>query len=95
MTSGNGTARGALMRALTAGVVPALLALMMAVPVRVEAQGAGTQWKGCVDDALLDYNECLMEGGGWFSQKLCDIAFQIDVVVCSATVWGTVKEEAK
>jgi hypothetical protein len=51
----------------------------------------GTNWRECVDNSFADYNECLMESSNWFHQKVCDIAFEADVVWCSAKYAGDVK----
>jgi hypothetical protein len=51
----------------------------------------GTNWRECVDNSFADYNSCLMESSNWFHQKLCDLAFEGDVVWCTAKYIGEVK----
>ena len=49
-----------------------------------QESGAGTQFVACVDKALLDYNDCLMSTNSEWRKRLCDLAFQADVVWCGA-----------
>jgi hypothetical protein len=78
-------------RTLFAGALPAIVLLPLAPPLSAQAEGSGTRWKECMDDALLEYNDCLMDGGGWFSRKLCDLAFEIDAVACFAVAAGNIR----
>jgi hypothetical protein len=77
---------------VTALTVLTLVTVSLVAPQRVAADG--TEWRHCVDGAWGEYNGCLMESSGWFDRKVCDIAFQLDVVVCSARVIGEIKEAA-
>ncbi|HEX6132798.1 MAG TPA: hypothetical protein VFZ24_02370 [Longimicrobiales bacterium] len=66
------------------GVVVALLLLL--------PRGARAgDWKECVDDAFLDYNDCLMDGGGWFERKLCDLDWEFEVTLCTALAVGEIR----
>lgn len=48
-------------------------------------------WKACVDEAFAEYNECLMESTSWFNRKLCDVNWELEVVLCSAYIAGDIK----
>lgn len=54
--------------------------------------GAEATWKECVDAAFAEYNDCLMESSSWFNRKLCDLDFELEVVICSAAAAGDVKK---
>ncbi|HEX6309426.1 MAG TPA: hypothetical protein VFZ69_14615 [Longimicrobiales bacterium] len=66
------------------GVVVALLLLL---PGRARAG----DWKECVDDAFVDYNSCLMNSGGWFDRKLCDLDWEFEVALCTAKAVGEIR----
>lgn len=70
-----------------------LVALSLLAPSAVSGatSNPGTTWRECVDNSFADYNGCLMESDGWFHRKICDIAFEADVVWCSAKYIGEVK----
>jgi hypothetical protein len=78
-------------RALAAAVAVAVAVLGVALPGKVSAG----EWKACVDTAFADYNSCLMSAGGKFDRWLCDIDFELDIVLCSAKFVGDVKEAMK
>jgi hypothetical protein len=78
------------------GVLAGLItvaAAAAALPARVSGavEGVGTVWRECVDEALLDYNGCLMESENWFHRKICDLAFELDVVACTAKAIGEIR----
>jgi hypothetical protein len=54
----------------------------------------GTTWKECTDAAFADYNDCLMESASWFSRKICDLAFEGNILWCSTKFYGALKEAA-
>ena len=51
-----------------------------------QGPGAGTQFIACTDQAWADYNKCLVDAGGPFSRKLCDLAFEADIFWCGAVL---------
>ena len=67
-----------------------VLAVLFAIVPR-DLRGAKT-WKECVDIAFADYNACLMNAGGWFERKLCDLAFEFDAALCTALIIGDIKK---
>jgi hypothetical protein len=68
-----------------------LLLLSLLTPRALGAQSSGTTWRDCTDRAFIDYNSCLMESDGWFHRTVCDLAFEADVVWCSAKYAGEVR----
>ena len=49
-------------------------------------------WKECIDNSFAGYNSCLSSTSGRFERFLCDVAWEIDVVVCSAMAAGDVRK---
>jgi hypothetical protein len=52
--------------------------------------GPGTDFVKCTDDAWASYNKCLMSSTFSWEQKLCDLAFQADVVYCGSVYYHRV-----
>ena len=75
------------MRLLLASV--GLLAALVLLAPR-DAYGAKS-WKECVDESFGEYNDCLMETTSWFNRKLCDLDWELKVVLCSAYIGGDIK----
>jgi len=48
-------------------------------------------WKECIDESFADYNGCLSATDSRFEQFLCDLAWELDVAVCTATIFGDVR----
>lgn len=65
-----------------------LAALILVAPRALHGED---DWKECVDDAFLDYNDCLMESTSWFNRKLCDFNFELEFTLCSATILGDIR----
>jgi hypothetical protein len=84
----NGILQGVRRQVLAAGLL-VLPLLALAVPRAVSAEPG--EWRECMDASLLDYNECLMEAGTWFSRSICDISWQIDVLKCTAEAVGEIR----
>ena len=69
-----------------------LVAAALLAPRPTGAQSLpGTEARLCTDDAWADYNGCLMESDGFFHRLTCDLAFEADVIWCSAKYGGQVK----
>ena len=49
-------------------------------------------WKECIDDSFEDYNGCLSSTDSRFEKFLCDVAWELDVVVCSSKAVGDVRD---
>ena len=74
-------------------VVLASIGLLAALFLLAPGSLNGAQsWKGCMDEAFLEYNDCLMESTSWFNRKLCDLDWQLEVVYCSALITGDIKQ---
>lgn len=86
-----GNRAGMLLRASVLGALAAV-ALVFAQPRETEAQ-AGTAWLACQAGAWSSYNGCLVDAGGWWDRKLCDIAFDLDMGHCAMKLIGTYMEE--
>lgn len=71
------------------GSIGLLAALFLLAPRDVH--GAKT-WKQCIDSSFADYNACLSSTDSRFEKFLCDVAWELDVAVCTATKFGDVKE---
>lgn len=69
--------------------VSLLAALFLLAPR--DLHGAKT-WKQCIDSSFADYNACLSSTDSRFERFLCDVAWELDVAVCTATTFGDVKE---
>lgn len=83
--------RGGSVRRRTLGMLAALGAagaLYLLVPA--DARGAEA-WKECVDEAFAGYNTCLMNSGGWFERKLCDLDWELEVALCTAKAVGEIR----
>lgn len=52
----------------------------------------GWSWKDCIDDSFMGYNSCLSGTGSRFEKFLCDVSWEIEVVVCSAKAAGNVRK---
>lgn len=72
-------------------VVFASLVLLAALIALAPGDVRGQTWKECVDGTFAEYNECLMNSGGWFEQKLCDISWEFEVSLCTAKKVGEVR----
>jgi hypothetical protein len=55
------------------------------------AGGAGTEFVACQNAAWHDYNECLMSSDHEWEKKICDLAFQADIVWCGSVYWKRVQ----
>lgn len=77
---------GARLRLLLASMA-ALIALLLLAPGRLNAD-----WKSCVDESFVQYNSCLMDAGGWFERKLCDLDWEFDVALCTARAVGEIRD---
>jgi hypothetical protein len=77
--------RGVRQLALVAAAVGSVAAANAAASAEM-GPGAGTQFIECTDHAWADYNKCLMEAGGPFTRKLCDLAFEADIIWCGAVL---------
>lgn len=73
-------------------VAVALLGSAFLLAPRALYGAEAAPWKECVDKAFAEYNDCLMENSSWFNRKLCDLQFELDVVICSAAAAGDVKK---
>ncbi|MBR9989600.1 MAG: hypothetical protein KFH98_07585 [Gemmatimonadetes bacterium] len=80
--------RGSARRTLVLASVGLLAVLFLLVPR--DLQGAKT-WKECIDDSFAEYNECLMESTSWFNRALCDLNWELQVAVCTASAFGDIK----
>ena len=79
--------RGVRHLALAVAAVASVAAAHVAVSAQQEqGPGAGTQFIACTDQAWADYNKCLVDAGGPFSRKLCDLAFEADIIWCAAVL---------
>ncbi|HEX6693934.1 MAG TPA: hypothetical protein VF035_04435 [Longimicrobiales bacterium] len=79
--------RGVRRLALVVAAVGSVAAANAAVSAQMEqGPGAGTQFIACTDQAWADYNKCLVDAGGPFSRKLCDLAFEADIIWCGAVL---------
>ena len=58
---------------------------------RVEAQGAGTTFAGCVDRAWTDLNDCYMSGSGYWHDVGCEAAYWGDYAGCAADMRRALK----
>jgi hypothetical protein len=58
----------------------------------VRESDGDTSWTECMDESLLEYNECLMSAGTAFSRMICDIAWQLEVVRCTAEALGEIRQ---
>jgi hypothetical protein len=67
--------RGAMLGALAA-------VLLLAEPSPGAAQGAGTQYFACRDQAWADYNTCLVGSSSKLGQFACFVAWDLDNVHC-------------
>jgi hypothetical protein len=76
------------LRALIASV--GLLAALFLLAPR-DLHGAKT-WKECIDGSFASYNACLSSSDSRFERFLCDVAWELDVAVCTAKAVGDVKE---
>jgi hypothetical protein len=76
------------LRALLVSV--GLLAALFLLAPR-DLQGAKS-WKQCIDGSFADYNSCLSSTDSRFEKFLCDVAWEIDVVVCSSRAAGDVRD---
>jgi hypothetical protein len=56
-----------------------------------EAGPAGTDFVACQDKAWANYNSCLMNSDHEWEKKLCDIAFQADIVWCGSVYWKRIQ----
>jgi hypothetical protein len=74
-------------RHILAGVL-VLPLLALAVPQTASAEAG--EWRHCIDDAFADYNSCLMESEAWLSRKICDLSWELDVVLCTAQRLGEI-----
>ena len=78
------------------GLIP-LMVLLAGLPqlaagaVAEQEKGVGTVWRECTDAAFASYNSCLMESSNWLHRKVCDLAFELDVVACSAKAAGAIR----
>jgi hypothetical protein len=84
---GEVTVGGTRMRVVLASI--GLLAALFLLAPR-DLHGAKS-WKACIDEAFLDYNDCLMESTSWFNRKLCDLNWELEVALCSAYIVGDIK----
>lgn len=57
---------------------------VLATPLLVDAQGAGTAWMKCRDQAWIDMGVCYYNATSWMSQMKCNIAFDLDLWGCNA-----------
>ena len=84
----NNTGRRTVRRVV--GAVAAVAALGLgyggAIAETQVGPGAGTQYRGCVDQSWKDYNQCLGDADGWFSRSVCDLAWEADVFYCAAVL---------
>lgn len=70
------TVRGALLGALA-------MVLLLAAPAPGSAQGAGTSYFACRDQAWADYNDCLMKDPNSLSNSVkCFLAWDLDNLSC-------------
>jgi hypothetical protein len=76
------------LRVLLASV--GLLAALFLLAPR-DLHGAKT-WKQCIDSSFADYNACLSATDSKFEKFLCDVAWELDVVVCSSKAVGDVRD---
>ncbi|CAN5645349.1 hypothetical protein BH23GEM9_BH23GEM9_07200 [soil metagenome] len=77
-----------------AGLIAVAVLALAAAPrsaAGAEEAGPGTVWRQCMDGAWADYNSCLMEADGWLHRKVCDLAFELDVVYCTAKTAGEIR----
>lgn len=68
-----------------------LLVLSLVALVAPQLSAQSRTWRECVDDALLDYNQCLMEAGTSFSKTICDLAWEFETVRCTAEAIGDIR----
>lgn len=86
--SGQGNVMGGGTRLLAVLALGLAATLFLLAPRSLEG---AESWKECVDDAFLEYNDCLMESTSWFNQKLCDFNFELEFTLCSAYIVGDIK----
>lgn len=74
-------------------VVLASIGLLAALFLLAPGSLSGAKsWKGCMDEAFLEYNDCLMESTSWFNRKLCDLNWELEVALCSAYIIGDIRK---
>lgn len=84
-------ARVAALIALPALVLAPVAARSVRAEMEMEESGPGTEFVKCQDEAWVDYNKCLMNARTSWEKKLCDLAFEADVVWCGSVYWRRVK----
>jgi hypothetical protein len=73
---------------LLAGLL--VLPLLVLVVPRAASADAG-EWRECVDDAFAEYNSCLMQSELRLSRMICDLSWELDVVLCTAERLGEIR----